>query len=98
MEFKRSLPYGVTINPVNNGGYVVEIGCQTLAYGEKEAVKMVSDLTEYIYNPDKVMEKYNNSGKNNHNSVPEPRYDDETQADVPLTPEVPSLAENTRTR
>lgn len=61
MEFKRAIPYRITIDPTINGGFIVEVGCVKVAYASPEA--LIKDLAEYLKNPVEVEKEYKKSIK-----------------------------------
>lgn len=61
MLFKKSLPYPVHIHPSDNGGYIVQVGCQQRVYNDRGA--LVLDLQEYLARPKEVVLQYSDAVK-----------------------------------
>lgn len=59
MKFYKIVPYPVNINPTLNQGFVVQVGCEALAFSTAEA--LLGFLTEYFRNPQAVVAAYEES-------------------------------------
>ena len=68
MKFGQAVNYSVTINPTNNMGFLVGIGCQSRVYSN--AQDMLADLTEYFTEFEKVNAQYRESIGNDVSCVP----------------------------
>lgn len=51
----NSLPYGIRVDGLNIG-YVLNVGCQSIAVQNKEQLKKL--ICDYIDNPEEVAKKY----------------------------------------
>lgn len=56
MEFGKSIRYDIHIIPTMNNGFVVNVGCQTFAYGDKNS--LIKDLAEYFDTPEKMERRF----------------------------------------
>ena len=61
MEFKRAIPHTVTIQPTDNSGFQVQVGCVTLAYPSSMVgiEALIDDLKQYLIEPKAVIKAYN---------------------------------------
>ena len=66
MQFGRAVQYTVGIEPSQNQGFIVSIGCQRRSYSN--AIDMLADLTEYFTEYDAVVKQYQKA--NNDCPVP----------------------------
>lgn len=70
MEFKRRINHEVKIAPTHNDGFIMKIGCGRFAYIDPNA--MLSDLRDYLNDPEGTEAKYNNmDGKAYEEVVPD---------------------------
>ena len=69
MEFKSKPMRDIHIRPTANDGYIVNVGCTNFAYTDPE--KLITDLGEYIRDPQKVEEEYNKHHKHEDVCAPE---------------------------
>ena len=54
--FKKAIPYGVSITPSHNGGFLVEVGCVNLVY--EFIPELLDDLRQYLEDPGRMVRKY----------------------------------------
>jgi len=59
MKFKKAIEHSINIYPSHNGGFTVSVGCATIVYGNLEKKDMLSDLAEFLSEPEKVEKEYN---------------------------------------
>lgn len=62
MEFKRAIPYSISIRPSDNAGFAVKIGCGRLVFASSTA--LIAFLSEYFADPEGTEKKYNESRGN----------------------------------
>jgi len=60
MELGRVMNYNVSIEPSDNKGFIVFVGCGRFAYETKES--LLADLDKYLSDPDMWEDKYNSEG------------------------------------
>jgi len=56
MEFKTVIPREIIIKPTHNNGFIVQTGCCTLCFANKET--LVGGLAEYLADPEVHEERY----------------------------------------
>lgn len=61
MEFKKAIPYQISITASANNCYMVECGCVKLAFTEPKA--LTNALLEYLKDPEKAEKEYNEAFK-----------------------------------
>lgn len=59
MEFKNPLPYEINISGSANGGFIVQVGCCTCTFSDKNT--MLAAIEDYTNDPKKMEEAYNES-------------------------------------
>lgn len=57
MKFKKVLKNDIVISSSHNNGFIVKIGCCTLAYGCAD--DLLRDLKDYLENPESIEKEYN---------------------------------------
>jgi hypothetical protein len=62
MDFGKSIPYDINVKPTTNKGFIVKVGCATLAFSDSEG--LLQFLREYLANPEKVEKEYNEANGN----------------------------------
>jgi hypothetical protein len=53
MEFGRLFPHNISIEPTENKGMIVRVGCQTFASRDVEEV--IQGISEYMRDPEKTL-------------------------------------------
>ena len=81
MNFKRAINYNIQIEPTQNNGFIVRVGCACFAY--QNATDLISELEAYLNNAEAWEKKYHGSS----NLVPEDTpeqvvYHNRTQGDT----------------
>jgi len=56
MEFKKAISYEINISPTPNNGFIVKVGCATLAFSDWR--DLINALTEYFKDPEGVEKEY----------------------------------------
>jgi len=59
MKFKKVLSRDIIISSSHNEGFIVKVGCCTLAYANADS--LIADLKEYLANPGAIDKQYDNS-------------------------------------
>ena len=59
MELGRAIKYNITIEPSNNKGFIVKIGCGKFVAETKKS--LLNNLSDYIMNPEEWEKRYNES-------------------------------------
>ena len=57
MEFGKAIKYGILIEPTDNKGFIVKVGCGTFAFSNKEDLKEA--FNGYMDDPEGFEKKYN---------------------------------------
>ena len=57
VEFKKRIPYDLSISATLTGGLMVRVGCAEMFYMDTNS--LLADLREYLDDPDKVILAYN---------------------------------------
>ena len=81
MEFKiirKSMPYDVTIHQVCNGGYVLGIGCEKFVYSRNDVEILISNLAEYMQDPQEMVRIYHKESCKAAGTSSEPPIDPTT--------------------
>jgi len=95
IEFKNPLPYDIKISGSANGGFILQAGCCTCTFTDKNT--MLAAIEDYINDPKGVEEKYNEAMRHARPQVvesggnalamgrtmPEPMNEERCQDDVP---------------
>lgn len=55
-RFRRAIPHVVSIQPSNNGGFIVIVGCAQLVY--EFIPELLDDLKQYLENPGRMVKKF----------------------------------------
>ena len=55
-RFGRAIPHAVSIQPSNNGGFIVIVGCARLVY--EFIPELLDDLKQYLGDPHLMIAKY----------------------------------------
>ena len=88
IEFKKAIPYDITIQPSSNNGYIVKVGCSISVFTNK--ADLIETLAEYINNPHKIEKVYNNMNRD------EPEVDREMSPNRPIPARGESLSSSSR--
>jgi hypothetical protein len=59
VKFGRIIPYDINISASSNNGFIVQCGCSTNTFSDKES--MLNAIREYISNPEEMEKRYNES-------------------------------------
>ena len=56
IKFEKAMPYSITIDPSENNGFIMRIGCVQLVY--TKTIELLDDLRSYILNPVLLEKQY----------------------------------------
>lgn len=59
MEFGKTINHKIIINPTNNNGFIVTVGCGVFVYETPDG--LLTDLEQYLTYPTKLEKLYNES-------------------------------------
>lgn len=87
LEFGRAIPHIINITPSDNKGFIVKIGCGTLAFSNKD--DMIEAFQEYLNNPKDTEKRYTDNADCSPDvteavrEVGTPHTDDDARCDEP---------------
>lgn len=70
MEFGNPIPYDIRITGAHNNGFIVDVGCFRGVFTDKKV--MLAAIEDYINDPKKMEQQYNDSNANRNVTAGEP--------------------------
>jgi hypothetical protein len=92
MKFKQVLNREIVISASHNEGFVVKVGCCTLAYGCAD--DLLRDLKDYLENSESIDKEYNAAGMNAPQMAGRPTCEEREQMPDEETRDEPARLRN----